>query len=129
MENVSLQAALKNRMGYLTARQGVISGNIANVNTPKFKAQELQFEKIMARQSTATQATTHAKHLTGGSGGHSGHTTLESTINPKHNGNTVHIDEQMIKLNETQLQYRLATSLYSKHAAMQRMALGAGAGR
>lgn len=123
----SLSAALKHRMNYLTQKQGTISSNIANVNTPDYRAQKLDFKSLVTQQ-TGAPTVTHAKHMSGSNAAFGGHAMSYDTENPKHNGNTVRIDEQMVQMNDLQLQYRLATSLYSKHAAMQRMALGSGAG-
>ena len=39
-------------------------------------------------------------------------------------GNAVNIEEEMMKVSETQNSYRLATNLYRKHVAMIKAAIG-----
>ena len=128
LQQIGLRDAIRNRLNHLTVRQAAISSNIANVNTPNYKAKEVTFQKVLSNSSLSVRQT-NAKHLAPISAKNSGGIPTESKLNPKHNGNTVHIDEQMIKLNDLKLSYRLMTSLYSKHSAMQKMALGAGAAK
>jgi len=122
----NLAKALTNRMNYLSQRQGVLSSNIANVNTPDFKAKDITFAQALS-EAQLKPSMTNGKHMATDSSSVSTGKLTESDLNPKNNGNTVRIDEQLIKMNEAQLQFNLVTSLFSKHASMQRIALGAGA--
>lgn len=123
----NLAKALTNRMNYLSQRQGVLSGNIANVNTPDYKAKDITFAQALSNAQVKPMMTNEKHMTTAGASTSSTGILVESDLNPKNNGNTVRIDEQLIKMNEAQLQFNLVTSLFGKHAGMQRMALGAGA--
>ena len=53
-----------------TMRHEVISNNLANINTPKFKRSELEFEELLAKEIYGDEPTgklqmvrTHEKHL------------------------------------------------------------------
>ena len=43
-------------------RLELIAGNIANADTPHFKARDLDFKKILAAENPTPMAATHAKH-------------------------------------------------------------------
>ena len=123
----SLSAALKHRQNYLLARQGTIAGNIANAATPNYLAKDIQFTKLVEKSANSLKpAATHSNHMqgtasTGGAGRMS-----EKTTGMTLDGNSVVMEEEMLKLNETQLNYRMMTQLYSKHAGFQKMVLGRG---
>ncbi len=122
-----LAAALSHRMNHLIARQGVISGNIANADTPGYNARDLQFQPLVQRggqTGALSLARTHGSHLdfanTPGNPGKQ----LESNGRLTWNKNGVQLDNEMMKLNDVQLNYGYITNLYSKHASLQRLALG-----
>jgi len=120
----SLSSALTDRMNYLTAREGVIAGNIANANTPGYLARDLNFKAYLGASAGATEPTrTNPLHLAGTSGG----ATLAGTTSAaflQHNGNAVRLDQEMLKQQQNQLDYRYMTQIYAKQAQMQKIALG-----
>lgn len=121
----SLSAALTARLNYLTDRQAVIAGNIANADTPNYLPRELSFKPyVEAARAGMTMRTTHGRHVAAGQGGGAASKTFTSAQYIEHNGNAVRLDEQLVKMNQTQLDYRLVTQLYSKQAAMQKLAIG-----
>lgn len=126
MPTASLSAALSHRMDYLVARQGVVAGNIANTDTPGYLAKDLEFKSILQAQGEALRmATTNGAHM--GSGGTAMQGKMaENSRFIQHNGNAVRLDNEMLKMQETQLEYRLATQLYAKQTNMQKIALGRG---
>ncbi|MDD9912543.1 MAG: flagellar basal body rod protein FlgB [Alphaproteobacteria bacterium] len=120
--SASLSAALTHRMNHLIARQGVISGNIANANTPGYIAKDVTFKKLYDRNSIG-MASSKGNHLRPTTDSASGKLITDKTRMAL-NGNSVQLDQEMVKLNDVQLHYRMATQLYSKYTAMQRTALG-----
>ncbi|MCP5405303.1 MAG: flagellar basal body rod protein FlgB [Pseudomonadaceae bacterium] len=120
----SIHAALSARMNYLTDRQGVIAGNIANADTPEYKPRELAFAPYLERaQSDMGVRLTNPKHMAGGASGASNR-LMESASYIQHNGNAVRLDNELVKMNQTQIDYRYMTQLYAKQASMQRLAIG-----
>ena len=125
---------LNRRIAWLSQRQQVLAHNIANSDTPGFKPLDLKPMDFKAElQSAAAGPTrTNAMHLTGGSGG-SGEgkdlpriTTGSYETSP--NGNAVVIEEQLLKVAETQLEYQTVTNLYSKNLQLIKMAIGRASG-
>ena len=122
--------ALVRRMQWLGQRQGVLAQNIANADTPDFRPQDLKhgpFERILAGAIAAVQpAATHPAHLQGrpAKNGAIGSENQRHTFETAPSGNAVVIDEQLIKVAETQMNYQTMTNLYRKHVQMVRTALG-----
>ncbi|NQU60519.1 MAG: flagellar basal body rod protein FlgB [Rhodospirillales bacterium] len=128
--NSTLFTAIKSRLGWLGKRQEVIAQNIANSDTPNYKSRDLKPYKFsdMVRTSGKTL------QLDANGPGHlGGRRVREADFKPKDdrlpfetspNGNSVILEEQMAKLNETGLAHRLTNQLYKKHLTMIRMAIG-----
>lgn len=113
-------------VGQLTAwldglgrRQKAISNNIANIDTPGYARQEVNFETELQRQfgrGSVEMAATDPRHFTGGSQlrdqlGIDPQQLLTST---RADGNSVDIDQEMVLLTETQMRYQAASQALSK---------------
>lgn len=129
---------LRAKMDWLQARQGTLASNVANANTPGYEAQDLKapdFKKFL-RGEISDQANkfeskrTHPAHIPLGRGGTSRSLSFDEVNKPDSegtpNGNTVVLEDQMIKVAETQMDYQLATNLYVKGMGLLRTALGRG---
>lgn len=122
----SVSDALTQRMNFLVQRQGVVAGNIANANTPGYLAKDLTDSGGKAPASSFGMAMTNAQHMKSGSNSAAvAGTVTEDARFIQHNGNSVRLDAEMLKMTEVQLNYRMMTQLYAKQVAMQKMALGA----
>lgn len=126
-----LFALLSSRAAWLGTRQGVLAQNLANADTPGFRPSDLvPFERALASlppRPAPELARTAPGHLPGVASARSadarGRRVGAWEIAPS--GNAVVLEEQMEKLARTQLDHQLASSLYGKHVAMLRAALGA----
>lgn len=121
-----VSATLTHQMNQLIARQGVVASNVANAATPGYIAKDLEFQPMVEAQGKRVgMATTNAGHLSGARSPASAGKLVEDRSNMQLNGNSVQLDQEMIKLNDIQLRYRMATQLYNKHASLQKIAIGA----
>ncbi len=123
--------ALSEHMHWLGQRQDVLAQNIANLNTPGYKAGDLRESDF-----AATLARTHRKVTLASSSGNSigmlgqkGQTLYDVVVDPTPSestpsGNGVMLEDQLMKVADTQMGYQTAVSLYKKHLALIRMALG-----
>jgi flagellar basal-body rod protein FlgB len=101
----------------LSLRQKVTANNIANVDTPNFKAQHVSFEDQL--QQALTDNEQPGLPLTAPNPGHLGGSTSKSTLisvrhqanDLRNDGNNVDIDVEMTNLAETQLRYQALTQL------------------
>jgi len=121
MDGINLSQALRHRMDYLITRQGVVSGNVANASTPNYLARDVDFDSLLSKKM-APMKQTDAQHMPGKAQSALGGVTVDK-VNIRHDGNSVKLDEEMLKLQEIQMNYRLMTQLKAKHASMQRMAV------
>ena len=129
LSNMPLFKLIGRQMNWLNKRQEVLAQNIANSDTPNYRPHDLKgldFAKFMRPQARPTpMQVTNASHME----------PLRRT--PKFRdekdkdtyemapaGNAVIVEEQLMKVQETQANYRLATNLYSKHLKMIKMAIG-----
>jgi flagellar basal-body rod protein FlgB len=103
----------------LSARQQATSNNIANIDTPGYVRQQVNFETELQRmfnRGSNGMAATDARHYTGGNSlrdqlGMDPQQLLEST---RMDGNSVDIDQEMITLTETQMRFQAASQALSK---------------
>ena len=120
---------LSERMGWLGARQTVLAQNIANADTPHFiphDVKPLNFAEHLQGVAPVSQARTDAKHMTGTVAPTSSvddqKTKKQYETAPV--GNSVVLEEQMVKLADAQANYQLMTNLYRKHVDLLKLALG-----
>ncbi|GAC1319199.1 MAG: flagellar basal body rod protein FlgB [Chloroflexota bacterium] len=110
--NVSFSGAdtyIRAAMAGLSARQRTIANNVANVDTPNFKASEVRFEDTLKTainrgQSAADQTAMNARTV---------RTSLTEATSSRGDGNNVDIDREMEILGETNLTYSALTQVMS----------------
>ncbi|MET3414902.1 flagellar basal body rod protein FlgB [Methylobacterium sp. 1030] len=89
------------QLQHLATRQSVISGNIANANTPGYRAQDVTPFREVLNKTGLQVAATNAAHL---EGGFSAERALKGKASAAgetvHSGNSVGIEEQMMKAGE-----------------------------
>ncbi|MCG8596308.1 MAG: flagellar basal body protein [Kiloniellales bacterium] len=125
---------LARRMGWLGQRQEVLAQNIANADTPDYRPLDLKpgpFDRVLARETKPVRlARSDAGHLTAPQadkgrdfkdGRVPGYETAPA-------GNAVVLEQQLVSVAETQMDFQMMTSLYRKHLGMFRTALGRGGG-
>lgn len=127
--NISLFDVIKKRLAWLGQRQEVVAQNIANADTPNYRARDIkpfQFRDLVRRQSASLRMAATAKgHLKGVSkrAQDFGIATDRNPYETNPTGNSVVLEEQMAKMNETGISHRLTTQLYKKHLNLFRMAV------
>ncbi len=137
MPDMPLLSMLRQRMSWLNERQNVLSQNVANADTPGFTARDVRpinFDDILQNTTSITRpdvsalSTTNARHIAvGNPSGSNGFTPYDSPdTEATPTGNTVSLEEEMIKISDTQAQFQAATNLYAKAMNMMRVAIGRG---
>jgi len=148
---IPLFQGLVHKMGWLAQRQQVLARNIANANTPGFKPKDIEapdFSALLERGGPGSRAgvggtatrqpaavplmVTHPRHIPAGPGD-------EQTSAKEHNidtkgapkrisGNAVVLENELMKVGKTAMDYELSTNIYKRYVVMFRMALGRGGG-
>lgn len=101
---------LENSLKYASAKNRTISNNIANVDTPGYKAKDVEFKNVLndELQSSVGAKHTHPKHLSFNplNADTSLHTVSRQNTEYNHNGNNVDIDKEMAELAKNQINYQ-----------------------
>jgi flagellar basal-body rod protein FlgB len=125
--DLPLFSMLKTRMYWLNERQRVLAENVANADTPGFRGRDLKqldFHDVLRATGEVKLATTAPGHI-GGAGNTSrfpidGRGGFETT--PR--GNAVVLEDEMLKVAQTQMDHQAATQLYSRSIGLIKTALG-----
>jgi flagellar basal-body rod protein FlgB len=136
-DDIPLFAMLKSRLGYLSERQKVIAQNVANADTPEYQPRDLKaysFKATLDQQATGQpyrggavsgpattgvqMMATNAAHMAPSKPagvwrspeGPDSETTLD--------GNSVTLEDQMLKMTDARMNYDAAVSFYQKSMAL-----------
>lgn len=131
---------IADRLRYLSERQRVIAQNIANSETPGFKAHDVEapdFSALISAQGGAGPARiarprvapTAAMQALGVAPGAVAGTVLDRDISEtKPDGNNVTLEDQLLKMGQAQADFAALTNLYRKQQSLLKIALGRGGG-
>ena len=121
---LGLMGALKTRMHWHQARQKLLAENVSNADTPRFKPRDLRAPS--AQGGGLTLAQTSSQHL-GLSGQRSGFDPRDpKRFETTPSGNSVNLEDEMMKVAQNQSDFQLAASLYSKGLGLMKIAIGKG---
>lgn len=121
---IGLFALAERRLAWAEQRQAVLAANIANANSPSYKARDLQpFADTVSQFAGLQPVRTQPGHL-GGTTGDDVRMVVPPATARSPDGNTVSLDEQLTKVADTENTQALVTTLYKKYMAMFGQALG-----
>ncbi len=145
---IALLDAIKSKMGWLARYEKLLSQNIANAETPGYKARGLErpdfgalLDRVGAtrpRRDGDVTAAVRPVHLIATSPAHFGVSLTAAgegrpgepvSTEPKPNGNTVDLESELVEVGKTQMDYGLMVELYRKQLGFLRLALGRAPGR
>ncbi|MBC8130928.1 MAG: flagellar basal body rod protein FlgB [Rhizobiaceae bacterium] len=112
MDQIYLFGLSTRRSEWLANRQAVVAENIANVNTPAYKAKDIRgfSEALEATQLAMTG--TNPIHLVGGGGREVAiEEQTDATWDVTHSGNSVTLEQEMLKSGEISGQFTLNASI------------------
>jgi flagellar basal-body rod protein FlgB len=129
-DDVPVLGLLTQSMSFHAQRQRVIAENVANANTPGYVAQDLDenaFQRAMLEQMQARSAGRPSRSEASIPALSSATQQWQTKDAPDSettvNGNSVVLEEQMIRANENRMEYESALSLYQKSLSMIRTAI------
>ena len=109
------------------ARQSVIAANIANADTPVFRAQDVEsFAEIHGRAApSVAMKTTDARHFTAAPSA-SAPRLIEVEAEAAPNGNTVSLEQEMVRATRAKSDHDLAITIYRGSLDILKTTLGRG---
>lgn len=121
MQDLTLFAIASQRNRWLATRSAAVADNIANADTPGFKARDVpSFEAVMT-QNTVGVTRTSAMHLAPTQFGARPYELVARPSDvPKHSGNTVSLESELTTLGDVRSQHSAVSGVVS---AFHRMLL------
>lgn len=103
--------ALAATMDYTLARQNVLAANLANVDTPEYRARDLVRTDTFDATLSVELATTDAGHLGGATSGAATRVIEDQSCQPGSDGNSVDLDREVVKISANHLRYDAVSRL------------------
>ena len=123
--------ATKAALSGLGKRQELISNNIANADTPKYQAMNIEFEhalntatRSMDGHSPLQVAGSNARHISPLTAEMAPKVTRRADSSMRLDGNNVDVDLEMTRLAETNLLYQTMTQIETKKLSLIRALTG-----
>jgi flagellar basal-body rod protein FlgB len=124
LNKIPLLEAMTKRMSWLGERTSVLAQNVANADTPGYTAKDVDppsfAELVSGQDERLPMATTEP-----GDAG-SFKIVSQKTSERSLNGNSVQLEDQMMKISDNSSDYALTTSLYRQQLGLIKTALGHG---
>ena len=112
---------LASSLNFRLLRHNITSANVANAETPGYKAKKVDFEEALARaldlDGTSSLNTLDKNHFVVGQGGLSkvqADVYDNPDVNVSNDGNTVDLEKEMASLAENTILYKAALQLINK---------------
>ncbi len=107
------------------ARMGLVAGNLANADTPGYRARDLpDFAQVYGE--AADLRATRAGHLAGGPSASARPVLLPAGLAGSPNGNSVSIEGEMVRAADIRQQHDMALAIQRSVSVITRTALGRG---
>lgn len=101
-------------MDVLAARQKLVASNIANVDTPGYKAQDFDFQSEFNNLLSGSSTDIHSQDVV--------------NLRVKNDGNNVDLDREARMLSENSIRFSAATNLLKSHFRLLKSAIHEGQG-
>lgn len=119
---------LEKALAFASKKNQTIANNVANVDTPNYKAKDVVFKSVLRNELTNNPGATrtHEKHLPfTTSSGAPYQITAQHNMSYNHNGNNVDIDKEMSELAKNQIYYQaLVDRINGKFGSLQTVIRG-----
>ena len=126
--DLPVMAALRTRMQWHQERQRVLAENVANSDTPNFKPRDLVEPKFDASGSSAdgplAMRRTSAGHIAPSGASESFDQNRNAGFETRPAGNSVNLEDEMLKVSSNQMDYAAVTSLYTHSLHLLKTAIG-----
>ena len=110
-------------LGMRSQRMEVLARNIANADTPQFKAQDIDFRKVLKESQIASLQTTHANHVSTNESEPQNGLMYRVPFNVAFDGNTVELPVEQAKYGQSAADYQATLSILENRISGIRKAL------
>ena len=130
ISKIKLFNLMQSNLNYLSSRQTVLAQNIANANTPGYEAKDLKrpdFASFMQANSATTTGSltqTNSNHISGMNVATQYKKVSSEGFEITPSGNKVVLEDEVMKLSRTGMEYQETTGMYRKMIEMLKTAIG-----
>lgn len=142
VHDIPLFNMLKTRMRWHQDRQKVLAENVANAETPGYRARDLRapnFAELMAGRpqpggpvaplstgSVASMGASGARHIPITPGGQTSRFDVRRDVGVQRtpDGNAVNLEDEMMKVAQNQMDFQAVSGLYQRSLGLIRTAIG-----
>ena len=109
-------------------RQQVLSNNVANIDTPKFKRSDVDFQAVLGitlgeKGGVLLMKLTSPQHISNLTGGGTSGIVTDQATSLRNDGNNVDVDREMSNVAENGLYYNSLTRAISSQLGLLRMVI------
>lgn len=129
--DIPIFSMLRTRLQYSQERQRVLSENVANADTPNYRARDLKAPTFPdptklapAAVSGVSLARTESGHMAQLGGTSAFSTNRQNSYEVRPTGTAVNLEDEMIKVADNQMDYQAASALYTRSLGLLKVALG-----
>lgn len=124
---------LESYLNYLTARNKVISENIANVGTKNYQRKDLAFKEVLGKEIKGLMKTSNSRHFGAADNNDSDNLKFEVIVDKSADNvsgvNNVDIEKEMASLAENTINFKLTTKkLNNYYRTLREVIKGGGEG-
>lgn len=106
-------------------RQKLIATNVANADTPEYRAKDLaSFARSYDDVGSSDMRTTNARHISGSNWGMGASRMIDANGEPSPNGNTVSIEDEVFRLADAKREFDLALTVTKSSLGLIRTSIG-----
>lgn len=107
MQPIQLFELTSKQAHWLTVRQSVVAGNIANVNTPGYASREVAAFEAVLQDTGARMAATHPRHIQENPLRGAVRSGSQNGVEVMPSGNSVNLPDELSKTGEIKRMYEL----------------------
>jgi flagellar basal-body rod protein FlgB len=129
VSDAAIMAALGRQLTRAVQRQSVAAGNLANIDTPGYRTQEVRFADALDEQLGATEGlrATSARHFGAGGPGHEPREVAETSgLASRRDGNNVQLDRELLSLTRAGGEFSAAQTMLAAKFRLVRYAINEG---
>ncbi len=126
LSDVAVVEALRRQLSVAATKQAVAAGNLANANTPDFRAKEVRFDQVLDEglAQTTQPAATHPAHFQAEAPAVAVHEA--SGLEPRRDGNNVQLDRELLAMADASAEFARAQTALSAKFRLVRYAINEG---
>ena len=126
LSSSGLMRLLTQKMAYLNQKQSVLAENVANASTPGYQARDLapfSFSDAMHQASLGMAVTDPKDIIPASMAGVNSKTVKTKSFDTVPSGNSVDLEQQMMQVSQTSVDYQAVTGIYKQITSWFRIAV------